>query len=223
MEARHLSNIRQVTFDFAKAGEGYFRPDGKAVIFQAAKPGEQDYQIYTLELAEGARPKLVSTGKGKCTCSYYHPDGKSILFASTHLAGSPKAGSESVKKKSPAYSRSEKLPLGLRPRDGHLSRRARRLAPRPPDRRAGVRRRGELFARRQADHLHLVPRRRRRDLHHGRRRQGPPAGDAQRRATTAAPSSRPDGKKIIYRSDRKQNDMLQVYHQQRPTARTSAP
>jgi Tol biopolymer transport system component len=85
LEAKHLKNIRQVTSGFAKAGEGYFRPDGKAIIFQAARPGEDDYQIYTLDLAPGSKPRLVSTGKGKCTCSYYHPDGQSILFASTHL------------------------------------------------------------------------------------------------------------------------------------------
>src|SRR5206468_8256087 len=83
LEAKHLTNIRQVTSGFAKAGEGYFRPDGKAIIFQAAQPGENDYQIYTLDLAPDARPRLVSTGKGKCTCSYYHPDGRSILYAST--------------------------------------------------------------------------------------------------------------------------------------------
>jgi len=32
-EAVHLSNIRQVTSDFVRAGEGYFSPDGKQVIF----------------------------------------------------------------------------------------------------------------------------------------------------------------------------------------------
>ena len=36
-ESRHLKDIRQVTFGFAKAGEGYFSPDGKTVIFQAAE------------------------------------------------------------------------------------------------------------------------------------------------------------------------------------------
>src|SRR3954468_754543 len=90
LEAKHLQNIRQVTTGFAKAGEGYFRPDGKAIIFQAAQPGEDDYQIYTLDLAPGARPRRVSTGRGKCTCSYYRPDGRRILFASTHL--DPAAG-----------------------------------------------------------------------------------------------------------------------------------
>src|SRR3954454_19353634 len=65
LEARHLKNIRQVTSGFSKAGEGYFRPDGQAIIFQAAQPGEDDYQIYTLDLAPGSKPRMVSTGKGK--------------------------------------------------------------------------------------------------------------------------------------------------------------
>lgn len=106
-EAKHLKNIRQVTFNFAKAGEGYFRPDGKAIIFQAAKPGEDDYQIYTLDLEPGAKPLMVSTGKGKCTCSYYHPNGKSIIFASTHLDPALAAKDEAGAK-TPAYSRSER-------------------------------------------------------------------------------------------------------------------
>lgn len=34
-ETKHLSNIKQVTKDFVRAGEGYFSPDGKQVIYQA--------------------------------------------------------------------------------------------------------------------------------------------------------------------------------------------
>ena len=63
-EARHLKNIRQVTFGFAKAGEGYFRPDGKGIIFQAVpatsppsifhkrRPTRTDYQIFAADLAD---------------------------------------------------------------------------------------------------------------------------------------------------------------------------
>ena len=29
---------------------------------------------------------MVSTGKGRTTCSFFYPDGKKILYASTHLA-----------------------------------------------------------------------------------------------------------------------------------------
>src|SRR5579872_5770081 len=83
-----LSNIKQVTFPsmgFEKAGESYFSPDGKALIFQAVPQGQKYYQIYTMDLRTGI-PRMVSTGKGACTCVFYHPKGKQILFASSHEA-----------------------------------------------------------------------------------------------------------------------------------------
>lgn len=81
-----LKNIRQVTFPsmgFEKAGESYFSPDGKSIIFQAIPAGEKNYQIYTMDL-ELRSAVRVSTGKGKCTCGFYRPDGKKIIFASNH-------------------------------------------------------------------------------------------------------------------------------------------
>ncbi len=58
LESAHLTNIRQVTYGFSRAGEGYFSPDGHSIIFQAVsylapsifhhpKPDEDGYQIYT--------------------------------------------------------------------------------------------------------------------------------------------------------------------------------
>jgi Tol biopolymer transport system component len=92
IEGKYLKNVRQLTSDFTKAGEGYFSPDGKNIIFQAVPREYMFYQIYTmpLEVASGqgtgdAKPKMVSTGRGRTTCSYFAPDGKSILFASSHL------------------------------------------------------------------------------------------------------------------------------------------
>ena len=41
------------------------------------------YQIYTQTL--DGTPELISTGRGRTTCSYFHPDGETILFASSHL------------------------------------------------------------------------------------------------------------------------------------------
>jgi Tol biopolymer transport system component len=35
---------------------------------------------------DGSDVKLVSTGKGKCTCSYFFPSGDRILYCSTHAA-----------------------------------------------------------------------------------------------------------------------------------------
>lgn len=85
-EAAHLKNIRQITRDFVRAGEGYFSPDGKSIIFQAEEKGTGNpfYQIFVLELASG-KYRRVSPGAGKTTCSYFRPDGKKIIFASSHL------------------------------------------------------------------------------------------------------------------------------------------
>ena len=93
-ESQYLKNIRQLTSsdDFAKAGEGYFSPDGKTIIFQGVPRNYMFYQIYMLALgdaeqtgAEKPRAKMVSTGRGRTTCSFFAPDGKSIIFASSHL------------------------------------------------------------------------------------------------------------------------------------------
>jgi len=83
IEAEHLANVRQVTHGLPRAGEGYFSPDGKSIVYQAYPVGYPFYQIYVQNLDAG-EPRLVSTGRGRTTCSYFSPDGKTILFASSH-------------------------------------------------------------------------------------------------------------------------------------------
>jgi Tol biopolymer transport system component len=85
-ESRYLKNIRQVTSDYVRAGEGYFSPDGTKIIFQAEEKGTGNpfYQIFVQDLATG-RAVRVSPGVGKTTCAYFRPDGKKIIFASSHL------------------------------------------------------------------------------------------------------------------------------------------
>jgi Tol biopolymer transport system component len=86
-EAKFLSRIEQITFTdmgLFNAGEAYFSPDAKTIIFQATPIGKTEYQIYTLEL-NSRKLNRVSTGKGACTCAFFRPDGKKIIFASTHL------------------------------------------------------------------------------------------------------------------------------------------
>jgi TolB protein len=93
-EEKYLTHIRQLTFPsmhFEKAGEAYFSPDGTSIIFQAVPTTESHYQIYVMNLEEGI-PRRVSTGKGACTCGFFHPDGKRILFASSHEAPSAVSG-----------------------------------------------------------------------------------------------------------------------------------
>ena len=88
----HLHNIRQLTFGGDNA-EAYFSPDGKKLAFQSNFKGwgHSCDQIHALTIADAKdssyRPPLISTGKGRTTCSYFMPDGKHILYASTHLAG----------------------------------------------------------------------------------------------------------------------------------------
>lgn len=88
LESKYLGNIRQVTADWVKAGEGYFSPDGKSIVYQAVKEGYPFYQIYMqTQEADGSwsEPKRISTGRGRTTCSYFSPDGQRILLASSHL------------------------------------------------------------------------------------------------------------------------------------------
>jgi TolB protein len=82
----YLKNIRQVTHDFVRAGEGYFSPDGKKIIFQAEEQGSGNpfYQIFLMDLETGVFHR-VSPGAGRTTCSYFRPDGQKIIFASSHL------------------------------------------------------------------------------------------------------------------------------------------
>jgi TolB protein len=81
----HLKNIKQLTFGGENA-ECYFSFDGTKFSFQSTRGDSKCDQIYTMYI-DGTDQKLVSTGKGRTTCSYYFPDNKTILFASTHLAG----------------------------------------------------------------------------------------------------------------------------------------
>ena len=82
-ESKHLANIRQVTSGFPRAGEGYFSPDGKKIVFQAYPLGYPFYQIYVQKL-DGGEPQRISPGRGRTTCAYFSPDGEKILFSSAH-------------------------------------------------------------------------------------------------------------------------------------------
>ena len=83
-EARFLSNARQLIFEGRRSGEGYFSPDGKALIFQSEREADNPfYQIYTLDLTSGDIHR-VSPGIGKTTCGFFRPGKDEVLFASTH-------------------------------------------------------------------------------------------------------------------------------------------
>lgn len=94
-EERHLKNVQQLTYGGDNA-EAYWSFDNKSLVFQSNNPGWglSCDQIFVTKAKEtkadknGVRqtPDMVSTGKGRTTCSYYMPGNKSVLYASTHLA-----------------------------------------------------------------------------------------------------------------------------------------
>src|ERR1043165_2496692 len=83
-EADFLTRIRRLTVEGRRAGEGYWAPDGKRLVFQSERePGNPFYQIYSLDLTSGDA-KRISPGYGKTTCSFFRPGADEIEFASTH-------------------------------------------------------------------------------------------------------------------------------------------
>ena len=80
----HIRNVRQLTFEGENA-EAYFSFDGKSLVFQRTPAEGGCDQIYTTDLTSG-ETRLVSSGDGRTTCSYFYPAGDRILYSSTHLA-----------------------------------------------------------------------------------------------------------------------------------------
>lgn len=88
-QEKNLNNLTKLTSGGDNA-EAYFSPDGKMLTMQVTDPemGVDCDQIYMLELNKEEYKtsdlKLISTGLGRTTCSFFMPDGKHILYASTH-------------------------------------------------------------------------------------------------------------------------------------------
>lgn len=90
---KHFRNIKQLTFGGNNA-EAYWSFDNKQLIFQSdwKEINQQGCdQIYKLNVdgsnfENGKKYMLLSTGKGRTTCSYFLKDGR-IIYASTHAAG----------------------------------------------------------------------------------------------------------------------------------------
>ncbi|MEX0876487.1 MAG: hypothetical protein WD114_03415, partial [Phycisphaerales bacterium] len=103
LEAPFLSDHTQLTSeeDFIKAGESYFSPDGKFIIFQAIPvppEGEEAGSHYSMYVAAVERdddgnitglgtPGMVSSPGSSNTCGWFHPtEPMKILFGTTTTA-----------------------------------------------------------------------------------------------------------------------------------------
>lgn len=89
----HLLNLHQLTYGGDNA-EAYFSFNNRKLVFQSNNKawGVNCDQIFTFDIAKAekdtVKPKMLSTGFGRTTCSYFMPDGGHILYGSTHLADS---------------------------------------------------------------------------------------------------------------------------------------
>ncbi len=81
----HLADLVQIT-DGGENAEAYWSPDGSELVLQSTHGEYACDQIFRVA-ADGSGPmRLVSTGKGRTTCSYFtYPKGERILYATTHL------------------------------------------------------------------------------------------------------------------------------------------
>ena len=86
----HFAHMQQLTNGGDNA-EAYWSFDDKKLVFQATNSdwGAECDQIFLYDLetkkSTDHRPNLLSTGKGRTTCSFFMPGNDRILYASTHL------------------------------------------------------------------------------------------------------------------------------------------
>lgn len=215
-EGVHLANVRQVTTGFVRAGEGYFSPDGKRIIFQAEEKdtGNPFYQIFVQDVTTGSF-RRISPGVGRTTCAFFHPTKNRVMFASSH------ADPDAKKHQAAEYvQRADDVKKGVRRRyswdfDKHM-----KIYEADPD---------------GANMVCLTPDAKAYTAEGSYSADGKRivyssgnAGDVQlyiadadgknaKAITTAkncyngGPFLSPDGTKVIFRSDRKEKDRLQLY------------
>jgi Tol biopolymer transport system component len=101
-ESDCLENLIQLTSGFERAGEAYFSQDMAWIIFQAIPSGEQSYQMFVAPVKRGpagitgiGTPIRISPPGSWNSCGYFSPDGNALIFASTAdqpLAEAPQSG-----------------------------------------------------------------------------------------------------------------------------------
>jgi TolB protein len=83
-QERHLKHIRMLT-NGGENAEAYFSSKGDMLIYQTSHPPYQCDQIFLMN-SDGSSKHIVSSGKGRTTCSFIAPDYQRIIYASTHAA-----------------------------------------------------------------------------------------------------------------------------------------
>ena len=120
-ERDFLSRVRRLTVEGRRAGEGYWSPDGKRLVFQSERePGNPFYQIYVLDLTTG-ETKRISPGHGQDDLRVLPPGQRSdpVRLDASRSEVEAAAGRRA---RVPRVGQGAPLRVGLRPGDGDLRR-----------------------------------------------------------------------------------------------------
>jgi Tol biopolymer transport system component len=82
----HLAEVEQLSRGARENAEAYWSFDGSRLIFQSNRPPYECDQIYSMPADGSGEPTLISTGRGRTTCSYFYPGDDRVLWSSTHGA-----------------------------------------------------------------------------------------------------------------------------------------
>ena len=90
-EETHFKSLCQITFGGDNA-EAYWSFNDKKLVFQSNNKAwnvncDQIFLMNANDTFKDRIPPMISTGKGRTTCSYFLPDNKHFIYASTHLGG----------------------------------------------------------------------------------------------------------------------------------------
>ena len=222
-EGETLIDALQLTRGFEKAGEAYFSPDMQWIIFQAITRPDELYQMYVAQLKweNGAikginTPIRISPEGSWNTCGFFSPDGNSIIFASTGDRTLPKEEPTGYQREKGSY-RWPTYPSEIFRADGWKS----AIAALPPGQNTNLAKyaltknddydaecafspdgKWIVFSSKADGDQELYAMK--------------ADGSAKVRLTQSpgndgGPFFSPDGSKLVYRSDRKNNNLLQVF------------
>ena len=214
-EETMLSDVIQLTGGFSRAGEAYFSPEMRSIVFQAVPHGQAHYQMYVAALEWGddritgiKSMWRVSPANSRNTCGYFSPDGKKIIFGST-------AGKEEPDDPAGGYQRQGRsyvwaFPKGMEIfRESLISIKSDRERVRLTnndvyDAECAYSPDGKLIC-----YTHGAGKDA--DIYVMKADGSSPVRITDSPGYDGGPFFSPDGRRLVYRSDRKSNDLLQVF------------